>query len=54
MRVGGSGYYNALYKYHIMYAIDALLSFRVGRAAQCSSIIPALIDQEHVLLFHVE
>ena len=42
LSVGGNGYYNALYKYLIMYAVDVLLSciykyhhvFRVGHTAR--------------------
>ena len=56
--MGGSGYYNALYEYHIIYIVDVLLSciykyhhvFRVGRTVQCLLIISALEGQEHVLL----
>ena len=45
MSVGGSGYYNALYKYLIMYVVDILLSSTImylGWAivhVQCSSLV---------------
>ena len=59
--MGGTGYYNALYKYHIMYAVDyyyhAFKStiMHLGWAAQCNVhlMILALEVQEHVLFMIV-
>ena len=56
--MGGTGYYNILYKYLIMYAVDYYYHvftstiMYLGWAAQHNVrlIIPALEVQEHVLL----